>query len=158
MNSFRSQDKRTAGLRYCGWRKGQSAPELALVTPILLVLLLAGADFARVFYMTIAVNNAARAGAQYGSQTVITAANASGMIAAAKSDGANIPNLSATASQCTCEASITVAACSASYCTDNPNATFVEVDTSASFHTLVSYPGIPSSMTLSGKAIMAVQQ
>ena len=73
-------------------------------------------------------------------------------------DGTNIPSLSATASQCTCEASTSVAACAASYCTSNPNATFVEVDTSAPFHTLVNYPGIPSSMTLSGKAIMAVQQ
>jgi Flp pilus assembly protein TadG len=158
MNSSRSQERRPLAARCRRWAKGQSAVELALATPILVLLLLAGADFARVFYMTIAVNNAARAGAQYGSQTVITAANSSGMVAAAKTDGSNLSNLSATASQCTCESSTTVAACSASYCTNNPNATFVEVDTSAPFHTLVSYPGIPSSMTLSGKAIMAVQQ
>jgi Flp pilus assembly protein TadG len=158
MNRPCSHEGRTARLRFRRWPPGQSAAELALIAPILLLLLLASADFARVFYMAIAVNNAARAGAQYGSQTVITAADSQGMAAAAKSDGSNVPNLTATASQCTCEASTTVTACSASYCTNNPTATFVEVDTSAPFQTLVTYPGIPSSLTLSGKAIMAVQQ
>ncbi len=49
--------------------RGQSAVELALVTPIMIVLLLVAADFGRVFYTSIAVNNAARARpAQYGSR------------------------------------------------------------------------------------------
>jgi Flp pilus assembly protein TadG len=157
MNDSLCKEGRTAPRRG-RWTTGQSAVELALALPVLMLLLLAGADFARAFYMAVGVNNAARAGAQYGSQTVITAANSSGMVAAAITDGSNISNLSATASQCTCESSTSVAACSASYCTNNPNATFVEVDTSAPFHTLINYPGIPSSVTLSGKAIMAVQQ
>ena len=46
--------------------------------------------------------DAARAGAQYGSQSVATAANSSGMTLAATTDGANISGLTATASQCTC--------------------------------------------------------
>lgn len=137
---------------------GQSAIELAAVIPALLLALLAGADFARIFYMSIAVNNAARAGAQYGSQTVATAADSGGMVAAAKTDGANVANLAVTATQCTCESSSFVAACPASYCTNDPQATFVEVDTQAPFHTVVNYPGIPSSTTVSGKAIMQVAQ
>jgi Flp pilus assembly protein TadG len=137
--------------------RGQSAVELAITVPIL-VLLLVGADFGRVFYMSTGVNNAARAGAQYGSQTVITAADSSGMITAAKADGSNFANLTATASQCTCATSNTVAACPSSYCTNSPQATFVEVDTRSVFQTLVNYPGIPTSTTLLGKAIMQVQQ
>jgi Flp pilus assembly protein TadG len=138
--------------------RGQSAVELAIAVPILVLLLLIGADFGRVFYMSTGVNNAARAGAQYGSQTVITAADSSGMITAAKADGSNFANLTATASQCTCAASNTVAACPSSYCTNSPQATFVEVDTRSVFQTLVNYPGIPTSTTLQGKAIMQVQQ
>jgi len=57
---------------------------LAIAVPILVLLLLIGAISGRVFYMSIGVTNAARAGAQYGSQTVITSADSSGMITAAK--------------------------------------------------------------------------
>jgi Flp pilus assembly protein TadG len=148
----------------CGayWRslrvRGQSAVELAMMVPVLVILLLAAADFGRVFYMSIGVNNAARAGAQYGSQTVTTAADINGMKAAALADGSNLTALTASASQCTCELSTVVTACPASYCTNDAQATFVEVDTHSTFHTLVTYPGIPSSTTLSGKAIMQVQQ
>ncbi|MBF6571253.1 MAG: pilus assembly protein [Candidatus Binataceae bacterium] len=137
---------------------GQSSLELAIAIPILAFLLLAAADFSRVFYLSIGVNNAARAGAQYGSQSVITAADTNGMEAATKTDGANIAGLSATASQCTCAAASSVAACPANYCTNAPLATFVEVDAQAVFHTLVNYPGIPASTTLSAKAIMQVEQ
>jgi Flp pilus assembly protein TadG len=138
--------------------RGQSAVELAVAVPVLVTLLLAGADFGRIFYMNIGVKNAARAGAQYGSQTVITAADSNGMVAAARADWSNPTTLTATATQCTCVSSTTVAACPTGYCTNDAQATFVEVDTQSVFHTLVTYPGIPSSTTLSGKAIMQVQQ
>jgi len=137
---------------------GQSSVELAVAVPLLMLLLLAGMDFARVFYMSSAVNSAARSGAQYGSQSVITAADAAGMIAAAKTDGSNLSALTATASQCTCATSTVVSACPTNYCTNAPQGTFVTVNTSQVFTTLVTYPGIPSSTTLSGKAIMQVQQ
>jgi Flp pilus assembly protein TadG len=139
------------------YQRGQSAVELAMVTPVLIVLLLGAADMGRAFYFGIAANSAARAGAQYGSQSVITAADSAGMRAAAQTDAANISGLSVTASQCTCASSSTVSACPSSYCTDSPSATYVEVDTQVPFHTVVTYPGIPSSITLSGKAIMQVQ-
>jgi Flp pilus assembly protein TadG len=137
---------------------GQSTVELALMLPVLLLLLLVAADFARVFYVSIAVQNAARAGAQYGSQSVITAADSAGMIAAAKQDAKNIVNVTATASQCTCATSSNVAACPLAYCSNNPQATYVEVDTQASFQLVGAYPGISSPAKLSGKAIMQVQQ
>jgi Flp pilus assembly protein TadG len=156
-----NSDRRRAGLRRAsrsGLAKGQSAVELAVVVPVLMLLLVAAADFCRIFYMSIGVMNAARAGAQYGSQTVITAADSAGMIAAAKTDGSNFANLTATASQCTCASSSTLTICPSSYCTNAAQATFVEVDTQGLFVTLVNYPGIPTSTTLTGKAIMQVQQ
>jgi Flp pilus assembly protein TadG len=139
-------------------KRGQSAVELALAVPVLVLLLVVGSDYSRIFYVSVGVNSAARAGAQYGSQTVITAADSTGMIAAAKTDGANLANLTATASQCTCASSTTVTACPTSYCTNAPQGTFVEVDTQSVFKTILNYPGIPTSTTLSGKAIMQVQQ
>lgn len=137
--------------------------ELALALPVLILLLLVAADFGRLFYVWIAVNNAARAGAQYGSQTVITAANSAGMILAATTDGANITGLCTSgypcaATQCTCITGTSVPVCSGSAynCANAPKATYVEVDVQAPFNTLVSYPGIPSSITVSAKAIMQV--
>jgi Flp pilus assembly protein TadG len=138
------------------WVRGQSAVELALVTPILVVLLVVAADFGRVFYTSIAVNNAARAGAQYGSESIVTAADSAGITAAAKTDGWS--SLNVTAGQCTCETSTIVAACATSYCTNNPSATYVTVTVTAPFTTIVKYPGLPSSITLTGHAIMQVQQ
>src|SRR5579872_1573710 len=138
--------------------RGQSIAELALVLPILMFILLVGADFGRFCYVQIAVNGAARAGAQYASQSVISAADTNGIIRAAKLDGANISSLSATGSQCTCAPGSFVPACPTSYCTVDTQATFVEVDTQAPFQTLVHYPGIPSSLQLAGKAMMQVGQ
>lgn len=141
------------------WSRGQSAVELGIAVPVLALMLVAAADFGRVFFAGIEVNNAARAGAQYGSQTVITAADIPGMKAAATNDGSNIPSLTANASLCTCERPRgSVNQCPDSYCDANAAATFVEVDTSAPFTTIVNYPGIPHSMTLKGKAVMQVQQ
>lgn len=138
------------------WLRGQSAVELALITPILVVLLLVAADFGRVFYTSIAVNNAARAGAQYGSHSIVTAADSTGIAAAARTDGWT--SLGVTASQCTCLSSTNVAACATSYCTNSPSASYVTVTVTAPFTTLVKYPGLPSSITLTGQAIMQVQQ
>ena len=148
-------------LRSCGLQadsKGQSLVEMALAVPVLILLLLVAADFGRLFYTWIAVNSAARAGAQYGSQTLTNAADINGMKLAATTDGSNISGLTATASQCTCVSGTSVAACSGSNynCTNAPQATFVEVDTQAAFHTIVNYPGIPSSITVKGTAIMQV--
>lgn len=140
------------------WESGQSYVELAIFTVALALVLLAGADLSRLFYVSIAVDAAARAGAQYGSQSVITAADFKGMEAAARTDGANVSGLSATATQCTCESSPIVAACPAAYCANDAQATFVEVDAQAAFKTLMDYPGFPSSLTVKGEAIMQVQQ
>ena len=132
--------------------------ELALALPALILLLLAAADFGRLFYVWIAVNNAARAGAQYGSQTVITAANSTGIILAATTDAAGIAGFTATASQCTCVTGTSVPVCSGSNynCTNAPMATYVIVDTTAPFSTIMNYPGSPTLITVRGEAIMQV--
>ncbi len=151
-NHYRRSEKRVRA-----FAKGQSLVEMAAVLPVLAILLVVAADFGRLYYTNIEVIEAARAGAQYGSQSVTTAANLHGMQTAAQNDAVNVPGMGAVASQCTCATGSTVTACPTSYCTGSPaGATFVEVDTSTTFNTLVSYPGVPSSVPLSGKAVMMV--
>jgi len=146
---------------------GQSATEFAFALPVLALLLVVTTDFARVFFVSIAVNNAARAGAQYGSQSNTTAADSSSIKQAACNDYgittlANcITALNPTATQCTCgTATVSDPACSGnSYCQNAPSqANYVVVNTSATFNTILNYPGVPSSITLSGQAIMQVQE
>jgi Flp pilus assembly protein TadG len=140
--------------------RGQSMLELAMALPFLLILFLVAADFGRVFYLGIEVGNAARAGAQYASQGVATAVDTPGIKNAAALDAANLSNLSVSSSNCTCVSPIPSGqtACASSYCTNSPNANYVEVDAFATFKTLVKYPGVPSSVTVPGRAIVQVQQ
>ncbi len=49
--------------------KGQALVELALTFPILVMLFVGAAEFARVVYASIEVSNAAMAGVSYGAQT-----------------------------------------------------------------------------------------
>lgn len=139
-------------------RSGHSLVELALVMPMLLLLAFGVGDFARAFYIAIELNNSARAGAQYGSQTLITAADTAGMVTAAKQDAASLAGLSVNASQCTCQTGSTVTACAASYCTNSPQSTYVMVTTTASFKAVQKYPGVPKLLALSRTARMQVGQ
>ncbi len=134
--------------------------EFAIVAPVMVYLLLGAADFARVFYLTVALNNAARAGAQFGSQSPVTAANTSGMQTAASNDATNLTlTATPTASQCTCISGTSVSTCTSTYpCSDNPNATYVSVTVNSQFKTLVKYPGFAQTITLAGNAIMQVQE
>lgn len=139
--------------------RGQSYLELAFVLPVLAIVLVVAADFGRLFYTYVGVINAARAGAQYGSNSVITAADATGMSTAAKQDGANIANLTVSTSQCTCETTTSsIPACSSNFCANDPNGNYVVVNTQVPFTTIVKYPGIPASITLTSQAVMQVQQ
>lgn len=142
--------------------RGQSAVELAFIVPVLLLLLLVVIDFGRVFFVAVGVHNAARAGAQYGSYSLTNAGDFAGITAAATTDGGTLPSFSVTnASQCTCKTKTpqTPPLCTAATgdCSTDPDAAFVEVDTQATFNTLLDYPGIPSSTMLTGKAVMQVQ-
>jgi Flp pilus assembly protein TadG len=162
------------------WSIGQSATELALVLPLLVLLLVAITDSGRLFYTYLEVVGAARAGAQEGAQTIVTAGCTPQMEAAA-TGGANLPGITATATAYCCCGSGT--SCtnfgvtindgnSSSYCGDSttPDETscgakppctdwrkYVQVNTTATFTTLLNYPGIQSSYTFNGQTIMRAQ-
>jgi Flp pilus assembly protein TadG len=149
--------------RPMGWRDrklggaspGQSLAEFAMVAPVLMLLLVGVADFGRVFYTAIELNNAARAGTQYGIQSPANGADTAGMIQAAENDASSISGVSATASEyCECPDG-TTQACSSTPCADMR--VYVEVDTSATFNTLLNYPGIPASVSLTGKSVVRQQ-
>jgi Flp pilus assembly protein TadG len=136
--------------------RGQSFVEFGIVAPVLLLVLLAVADLGRVFFVSIELNDAARAGTQFGIQSPANAADISGMEQAAQNDASNISGVSATASEyCQCPDGTTPACNSSPSCSDMR--VYVEVDTTGSFQTLLDYPGISSSFALGGKSVMREQ-
>ena len=137
-----------------GFMAGQSAVEMALLVPVLLLLLTGISDFARVYYLSVAVNNAARAGTGYGGQNQTNSVDLAGMQNAALADATNIPGITATASTfCECPGTT-----SHFICPQNPQCkdqhTYVEVKTSATFKTTLHYPGIPNTVAVNGDSVM----
>jgi len=139
-------------------KTGQSLVEVAVSFPVLLMLLLGAVEFGRLSYAKIQVVNAAHAGVQYGAQNRVTAANALGMQQAALQDGANISGLSATATYfCSC-ANGNVSTCAATDCAGSRILEYVQVNTSATVNPLFYYRGSKRTFTLTGQAVMRVEQ
>ena len=72
-------------------QRGQSLVELALMLPVLVLLLVVALDFARMFNMSMALTDAARAGAQWGAQNRANAANTLGIEQAGCNSMADYP-------------------------------------------------------------------
>jgi Flp pilus assembly protein TadG len=138
-----------------GAEHGQSLVELALVLPVLLMLLVGTIEIGRFAYYAILVSNAARAGAQYGAQSLTTSADTAGIRTAARNDG--LATLTVTPTQlCGCTATALGGCPAGGFCA-NP-LVYVEVTTSGTFASLFSYPGLPRNLTLTSTVKMRVSQ
>jgi Flp pilus assembly protein TadG len=160
--------------RRCSER-GAALIELAVSLPVLIMVLVGTADFARVFYYAIELTNAARAGAQYAAYSQVQAGQSAQIQATAQSAAPNISPITVTLvapfplCQCaTNDGSLplfqdppTSPWCS-SAC---PNPTSpsgrhlvetVTVTTTKTFTTFARIPGIPNTITLSRTATLRV--
>jgi Flp pilus assembly protein TadG len=161
----RNQSSENGSTSTCGPRgdSGQAFVELALVLPVFVLLLVGAVELGRLAYASIEVSNAARAGAAYGSQNHITASDTANIRLAATKDSPEVTSVSAVVTQaCYCSnAPGTGITCSTagSTCT-SPDRILedVQVTTTAPVQTLFGFPGVPSTVTLRGQAIMRVQQ
>ncbi len=132
--------------------------ELAILVPAVMLFLMGAADFGRIFYASLEVANASAAGVVYGSQTVGTAKDISGMQQAAKNEASDLKasSLTVSASQfCQCPDKSSTS-CGGS-CASGKVQLYVSVTTTYPFKTLVDYPGVPSQTTISKTAVMRVQ-
>lgn len=135
---------------------GQSAVELAMAIPILLLLLLGAVEMGRMYYASLTADDAARAGVEYGAQSLATASDINGMETTAVNDSKDVSGMTATASQwCECGDG-TKKTCGDAMCSSGTESVYVEVDTQMQFHTLLNYPGITSSVSIAGRAIRRV--
>jgi Flp pilus assembly protein TadG len=137
--------------------------EFAILIPVLSLLVLGAIDFGRAYYLGIEVTNAARAGAQYG---MLNPSDTGGMRLAADSDAqeavsaSDVTGWNATPTWgCECsDGTNQRQGCSpAPTCTVNV-VNYVQVTTSATYKTLIPWPGIPATIPLSGQATMRIGQ
>lgn len=150
----------------CGGTSGQSLLEVALTAPLLILILLGAAEFARVAFAGTEVANAARAGVAYGAQSVGAAADAGGIQTAAAADAGDL------ASSVTATATVTGMCSSGAACTGAGSTcintdcatpgdhieTVLTVDTAATFDPIIHVPGLPTTYTVHGHAVQKCVQ
>ena len=126
---------------------GTSLLEMALVLPILLLLLMGILDIGRYAEFSILMANAAHAGAQYGAQSVVNAADSTGIANAAVSDAQSALTASGVSSSaCVCNNPGVGTTCTFP-CSSGAALTYVQVTTTGTFHSLFGYVGLTSSVS-----------
>jgi Flp pilus assembly protein TadG len=133
-------------------RSGSILVEFALVVPMFLLLCVASIDFSRVFYATMVLSGATRAGVEYAAQN---AHDTPGVVAAVSIAAGRLRELNVTATPfCTCSAGGPQVSCSNSC---SGRATYIQITASAPFKTISPWPVIPNSITLSNTGTVRVQ-
>jgi len=145
--------------------EGSALVELALSLPLLTIMLLGAAEFARVAYASIEVANGAHSAAVYASYSQAASADSGGITNAANSDagnlvGGNAISVSSVTTACTCaDTTYTPSSCSDnSTCVSNNTSmiTAVTVQTQSTFSPLIHVPGGAASFTLKGQSTQVV--
>ncbi len=137
---------------------GNVTIEFGFLVLILVSLAIGAFDFGRLGYRKIAITSAARAGAQYGTQDLVTAQDAAGMIQAARNDIKDTGNaLDIDARRyCTCPGEGEVA-CTATCLDSSFSLMYVEVTVPDEVDLLFPYPGITSPRAVASTSTMRVR-
>ena len=135
---------------------GTSLLEVALILPVLVLLILGIVDIGRYAALNIVVSNAAKAGVQYGAQSLATAYDDNGIqIAALQDAGMTTSSMQVNPSLvCYCSGS----ACGGPCAAPGIETLYLIVNTSGTFTPLFNYPGLSLASTVSGMAEMRVAQ
>jgi len=134
---------------------GSAAVEMALLSPLLVLILLGTIDFGRLFYDGITVASAARAGVQYGARSPSKSGDVVGIQQAALADAIDMNGVSVTVEQyCECANGSSVNCNSDCGVFDRNPQVYVRVRAQKTFRTLFPYPGIPHTVDINQEAVM----
>src|SRR4051794_32091869 len=97
--------------RFSRGSRGGAALELAVAFPFLLLLLIGAVDYGRLYYTSVTVANAARAGAEYGAQDIATSQDTAAIKSFALLDGAERTSTMHIAARAYCECGKVAHAC-----------------------------------------------
>jgi Flp pilus assembly protein TadG len=141
------------------WRAdaGSAALELAVISPLILLLLIGVVDYGRAFFTSVTVTNAARAGAEFGAQGPQTSGDTVAMRKFAQADAQEAGAITISARRyCECGAGVSDPACTACTLGAAPDV-FVEVTATKAFSMLLPYPGLPRTVTITRTATFRSQ-
>jgi Flp pilus assembly protein TadG len=149
--------------------EGQALVETALSMALLLLMMLGAVEFGRLAFFAIEVGNAARAAAQYASQSPSTAADLAGIQSAAQNEyitPSALTLVSPTATSgyaCTCAGTGTSVSCtnnslSSPACPGSYMEVTVTIQTQVSFTPGIHIPGFSGPFVLKGAAKQKVLQ
>ncbi|HEV2133521.1 MAG TPA: TadE family protein [Terracidiphilus sp.] len=160
---------------------GAALVEIAVATPLFVLLMMGSLELGRIAYFAVVVQNAARAGASYGAVNVANANLTTTVQQAAKNDAPDVSDLIVVSpgSQCVCETidpstntpsfnpssgttsctSTTITSCTADSATSIQKVIeYVTVSTSANIDPMIHVPGLPSTYTLHGYSALRILQ
>jgi len=138
-------------------RRGIATVEFAIITPLLLLLVAGVVDYTMLMRAAIAVGDAARAGAEYGSISASNASNTSAIQTAALNAAPDISGLTASAAKvCSCSNGSTVN-CSGGTCPSGPVRTYVQVTVTTTVSPMFSYPWLGYSGAVRARTTMRAQ-
>ncbi len=140
--------------------RGSALIEMALVSPLLLLLVFGAGDFGRIMYHAMTLTNAARAGAAFAVQTTGYLTNTADIQLAAEQEAQNIGPITVTSQRvCECPGGTVVSCTGGSSCAGYGAVQgFVEVTATTTFTPLTAaFPGIPGSTALTRVAKMRAQ-
>ena len=138
---------------------GTSLIEFALVAPIFVFMLVCVIEVGRYTYFGIVAAHAARAGVQYGSQNLVTAASPAGgaIENAALNDAGNLSGWKATHAVVCTNAGTQVTCPVAASGGIGPNLVYyVQVKVTGTVSSLLKYPGIPQQSSFTATSTMRV--
>lgn len=137
---------------------GVAVVEFAAILSLLVLLLLVASDFGRIFYAQMALENAAHSAVAYGTRESGAYADSAGITQAANADNGGLSGMQTTVSHvCRCVSGAPVS-CNSSCSGNNPTPIILlTVQTHYVFETFTGFPGLPSPVNLSAKAVMRAQ-
>jgi Flp pilus assembly protein TadG len=148
--------KRLASL----WRDvgGNPAIELALLATPIVLMMIGVADYGTAIYRKMQVQHAVQAGAEYAIKGGFNASGISNAVTAATSyTGVSATPAPAQSCGCASGTTITSATCGSTCPGGAVAGSFVTISAQATYTTLIPYPHIANSFTLSSSATVRVQ-
>ena len=129
--------------------------ELVVVFPVVLLLLVGVIDYGRLFYTSVTVSNAARAGAEYGQFDLGHQVDTTGMRTTGQADGSDAGNVTVTARKyCECGGASNP---SCTLCSGVAPEVYIEVTATKSVSMYLPYPGLQNPVTVTRTATFRSQ-
>ena len=141
-------------------RRGSVSVEFGLLSPLLMLMMVGAADFARIFYEAITISNAAEVGSLWGSQSNIYSVRYDDINTVVTNDAADLSGYgvsSTSAVYCDCpdgqEVSCTEGDCGAY----GLPRLYSEVTATQTFEPILPWPGIPNPVLITRTTYIRVQ-